>query len=170
MNQSGRRPCLTFGNNRSTDARSMTTLIADRESKETHHNSTYTVTARTSPVTRDQAVQTVPYVDYRVEQADRAAQALAVSVRYLAFEVRGFFFIFYHCLPPNVQERDLIGTTCFLAGCLCHSQTEEGFREVESRLRGDEERAVGPAFGNRCFAREMHQHGGETRGGKGGPP
>lgn len=71
----------------------MTTLIADRESKETHHNTTYTVTARTAPETRDQAAQTtVPYVDYRVEQAERAAQALAVSVRYLAFEVRVFLF------------------------------------------------------------------------------
>lgn len=69
----------------------MTTLIADRESKEAHHNTTYTVTARTSPETRDQAAQTIPYVDCRVEQADRAAQALAVSVRYLAFEVRVFF-------------------------------------------------------------------------------
>lgn len=65
----------------------MTTLIADRESKEAHYNNTYT--ARTSLETRDQAAQTtVPYVDFRVEQAERAAQALAVSVHYLAFEVR----------------------------------------------------------------------------------
>jgi len=71
----------------------MTTLIADRESKEAHHT-TYTVTARTPLETRDQAAQTtVPYVDFRVEQAERAAQALAVSVRYLAFEVRVFTFI-----------------------------------------------------------------------------
>lgn len=61
----------------------MTTLITDRESKEAHHNNTYTVR------TRDQAAQTtVPYEDFRVEQAERAVQALAVSVHYLAFEVR----------------------------------------------------------------------------------
>lgn len=65
----------------------MTTLITDRESKETHHNSTFTV--RTSPETRDQAAQTtVPYEDFR---AERAAQALAVSVHYLAFEVRAYY-------------------------------------------------------------------------------
>lgn len=78
----------------------MTTLIADRESKEAHHNTTYTVTARTSPETRDQAAQTtIPYVDFRVEQTERAAQALAVSVHYLAFEVRIFFsFIFVYLM------------------------------------------------------------------------
>lgn len=71
----------------------MMTLITDRESKETHHNITYTVTTRTSPETRDQAAQTtVPYVDFRVEQTERAAQALAVSVHYLAFEVCVFLF------------------------------------------------------------------------------
>lgn len=65
----------------------MTTLITDRESKETHHNSSYTV--RTSPETRDQAAQTtVPYEDFHVE---RAAQALAVTVHYLAFEVRVYY-------------------------------------------------------------------------------
>jgi len=78
----------------------MTTLIADRESKETPHNTTYTVTARTSLETRDQAAQTiVPYVDFRVEQAERAAQALAVSVGYLAFEVR-ILYIYAFCIYP----------------------------------------------------------------------
>lgn len=67
----------------------MTTLITDRESKEAHHNSTFTV--RTSPETRDQAAQTTaPYEDFRTE---RAAQALAVSVHYLAFEVRAYYIL-----------------------------------------------------------------------------
>lgn len=58
--------------------------------------------------------------------------------------------------------------SCLSAGCVCHSQTEEGFRKVEGRLRGDEERAIGSAFGDRRFTREMRQHGGETRSGEGG--
>ncbi|TGZ57509.1 Microtubule-associated tumor suppressor 1-like protein [Temnothorax longispinosus] len=71
--------------------------LLDRESKEAHHNTTYTVTARTSPETRDQAAQTtVPYVEFRVEQAERAAQALAVSVRYLAFELTFRFSVEAH--------------------------------------------------------------------------
>lgn len=71
----------------------MTTLIADRESKETHHNSTFTVR---SPETRDQAAQTtVPYEDFR---AERAAQALAVSVHYLAFEVRTYYIFVCHLI------------------------------------------------------------------------
>lgn len=78
----------------------MTTLIADRESKETPHNTTCTVTVRTSLETRDQAAQTiVPYVDFRVEQAERAAQALAVSVGYLAFEVRILYIPMAKLLP-----------------------------------------------------------------------
>ncbi|XP_011259123.1 uncharacterized protein LOC105253056 isoform X5 [Camponotus floridanus] len=46
------------------------------------------IKVRTSPETRDQAAQTtVPYEDFR---AERAAQALAVSVHYLAFELDAF--------------------------------------------------------------------------------
>lgn len=64
------------------------TLIADRESKETHHNISY-ATTRTSPETRDQAAQTiVPYEASRAEQLERTAQALAVTVQYMTCEVR----------------------------------------------------------------------------------
>lgn len=64
---------------------SVSTLIADRESKEAH-NTTYAVRTLEK---RDQAAQTtVPYEALRAEQAERAAQALAVTVQYLAFEVR----------------------------------------------------------------------------------
>ncbi|XP_012056581.1 PREDICTED: uncharacterized protein LOC105619672 [Atta cephalotes] len=90
---SARKPTITrrLTANTSVKQKSSVTSIKDRESKETPHNTTYTVTARTSLETRDQAAQTiVPYVDFRVEQAERAAQALAVSVGYLAFELDAF--------------------------------------------------------------------------------
>ncbi|KYQ57968.1 Serine/threonine-protein kinase 3 [Trachymyrmex zeteki] len=87
---SARKPTITrrLAANTSAKQKSSVTSIKDRESKETPHNTTCTVTVRTSLETRDQAAQTiVPYVDFRVEQAERAAQALAVSVGYLAFEI-----------------------------------------------------------------------------------
>ncbi|XP_071561547.1 uncharacterized protein Toc isoform X2 [Temnothorax nylanderi] len=90
---SARKPAITrrLAANATVKQKSSVASIKDRESKEAHHNTTYTVTARTSPETRDQAAQTtVPYVEFRVEQAERAAQALAVSVRYLAFELDAF--------------------------------------------------------------------------------
>lgn len=61
-------------------------MIADRESKEAHSNTNYTA-MRTSPETRDQAAQTVPYETCRAKQMEQAAQALAVTVQYLAYEV-----------------------------------------------------------------------------------
>ncbi|KAL6439508.1 hypothetical protein ACFW04_003961 [Cataglyphis niger] len=85
---SARKPAITrrLAANATVKQKSSTPSIKDRESKETHHNSSYTV--RTSPETRDQAAQTtVPYEDFRVE---RAAQALAVTVHYLAFELDAF--------------------------------------------------------------------------------
>ncbi|XP_077274277.1 toucan isoform X2 [Temnothorax americanus] len=90
---SARKPAITrrLAANATVKQKSSVASIKDRESKEAHYNTTYTVTARTSPETRDQAAQTtVPYVEFRVEQAERAAQALAVSVRYLAFELDAF--------------------------------------------------------------------------------
>ncbi|XP_025264245.1 uncharacterized protein LOC105253056 isoform X1 [Camponotus floridanus] len=85
---SARKPAITrrLAANATVKQKSSVPSIKDRESKETHHNSTFTV--RTSPETRDQAAQTtVPYEDFR---AERAAQALAVSVHYLAFELDAF--------------------------------------------------------------------------------
>ncbi|KAM0734964.1 Microtubule-associated tumor suppressor 1-like protein [Formica fusca] len=82
---SARKPAITrrLAANATVKQKSSTPSIKDRESKEAHH---YTV--RTSPETRDQAAQTtVPYEDFR---AERAAQALAVSVHYLAFELDAF--------------------------------------------------------------------------------
>lgn len=68
-------------------------LITDRESKEAHHT-TYSVTVRTLAETRDQSAQTtVPYETFHTEQAERAVQALSVTVKYLAFEVRGHFVL-----------------------------------------------------------------------------
>ncbi|XP_012533866.2 uncharacterized protein LOC105835289 [Monomorium pharaonis] len=90
---SARKPTITRRSTANTNVKQKSSVasIKDRESKETHHNTTYTVTARTSPETRDQAAQTIaPYTNCRVEQAERAAQALAVSVRYLAFELDAF--------------------------------------------------------------------------------
>lgn len=84
---SARKPAITrrLAANATVKQKSSTPSIKDRESKEAHHNN-YTV--RTSPETRDQAAQTtVPYEDFR---AERAAQALAVSVHYLAFELDAF--------------------------------------------------------------------------------
>lgn len=68
------------------------TLVADRESKEAHHNIGYAA-ARTSPETRDQAAQTtVPYEASRAaEQLERTAQALAVTVQYMTCEVSALF-------------------------------------------------------------------------------
>ncbi|XP_011634222.1 uncharacterized protein LOC105425237 [Pogonomyrmex barbatus] len=86
-----RKPAITrkLAANVIVKQKSTAASIKDRESKETHHNNTFTV--RTSPETRDQAAQTsVPYVDFRTEQVERAAQALAVSVHYLAFELDAF--------------------------------------------------------------------------------
>ncbi|KAL0103001.1 hypothetical protein PUN28_018359 [Cardiocondyla obscurior] len=88
-----RKPATTrrLTGNASAKQKSSAASIKDRESKEAHHNSTYTITARTSPETRDQAAQTtVPFADFRMEQAERAVQALAVSVHYLAFELDAF--------------------------------------------------------------------------------
>ncbi|XP_070171591.1 titin homolog isoform X3 [Polyergus mexicanus] len=83
-----RKPAITrrLAANATVKQKSSTPSIKDRESKEAHHNNTYAV--RTLPETRDQAAQTtVPYEDFR---AERAAQALAVSVHYLAFELDAF--------------------------------------------------------------------------------
>lgn len=73
-------------------------IIADRESKEAHHNVNYAAT-RTSPEMRDQAAQTtVPYEACREKQMARTAQALAVTVQYLACEVRLFIYFFWCCV------------------------------------------------------------------------
>lgn len=79
-----------------------TILIADRESKEAQRNNTFTTTTttRTSPQMRDQAAQTTVLCDVlRAEQAERSTQALAVTVQYLAFEVRIVLVSYYFVLP-----------------------------------------------------------------------
>ncbi|XP_072765384.1 uncharacterized protein Toc isoform X3 [Anoplolepis gracilipes] len=85
---SARKPAITrrLAANATAKQKSSAPSIKDRESKEAHHNNTFT--GRTSPETRDQAAQTTaPYEDFR---AERAAQALAVTVHYLAFELDAF--------------------------------------------------------------------------------
>ncbi|XP_029157633.1 STE20-like serine/threonine-protein kinase isoform X1 [Nylanderia fulva] len=98
-----RKPAITrrLAANATTKQKSSGPSIKDRESKEAHHNTTFTVR------TRDQAAQTtVPYEDFHAEHAERAVQALAVSIHYLAFELDAF------ATPQLKKDFEKLKTDC----------------------------------------------------------